>query len=61
MQKNYRTNSIPNLRRRTVHQDEINLNYLGMRYLVPMVITIIMLMIGVMMVAATPNSNFPNI
>jgi hypothetical protein len=30
-----------------------------MRYLVPVVIMITVLMIGVMMVAATPNSNFP--
>jgi hypothetical protein len=59
MQKNYRKNSIPDLRRTPQYRDEIDLRYLGMRYLVPVVIMITVLMIGVMMVAATPNSNFP--
>ena len=59
MQKNYRKNSIPDLRRRTQYQNEIDLRYLGMRYLVPVVIMLTVLIIGVMMVAATPNSNFP--
>ncbi|MBI4814452.1 MAG: hypothetical protein HY802_09380 [Methanobacterium sp.] len=60
MQKNYRKNSIPDLRRRTHYRDEIDLRYLGMRYLVPVVIMLTVLMIGVMMVSATPNSNFPS-
>ncbi len=60
MQKNYRNNSIPDLRRRTQYRDEIDLRYLGMRYLVPVVIMLTVLIIGVMMVAATPNSNFPS-
>jgi hypothetical protein len=40
--------------------NEINLQYLGMRYFIPAVIMITVLLIGVMMVSATPNSNFPN-
>lgn len=60
MQKNYRKNSIPDLRKKTQYQDEIDLRYLGMRYLVPVVIMLTVLIIGVMMVAATPNSNFPS-
>lgn len=35
---------------------EIDLQYLSMRYFVPAVIMITILMIGVMMVSATPNS-----
>jgi len=54
MQKTYRKNGIPDLRRRTHYWDEIDLKYLAMRYFIP-----VLLMIGVMMVAATPNSNFP--
>jgi hypothetical protein len=60
MQKNYRKNSIPDLRKKTQYQDEIDLRYLGMRYLVPVVIMLTVLIIGVIMVAATPNSNFPS-
>ncbi|EKF85425.1 hypothetical protein [Methanobacterium formicicum] len=59
MQKNYKNNSIPDLRRTPQYRDEIDLRYLSMRYLVPMVIMLTVLMISVMMVAATPNSNFP--
>jgi hypothetical protein len=59
MQKSYKKNSIPNLRRTPQYRDEIDLRYLSMRYMVPMVIMLIVLMISVMMVAATPNSNFP--
>ncbi|AXV40764.1 hypothetical protein [Methanobacterium sp. BAmetb5] len=59
MQKSYRSNSIPDLRRKTQYRDEIDLRYLGMRYFVPMIIMITVVMISVMMVAATPNSNFP--
>ena len=59
MQKSYRNNQIPDLRRRTHYLDEIDLKYMGMRYFVPMVIMITVLIIGVMMVAAAPNSNFP--
>jgi len=59
MQKSYRNNQIPDLRRKTQYKDEIDLRYLGMRYFVPMMIMITVLMIGVMMVVAAPNSNFP--
>ena len=59
MQKSYRKNGIPDLSRRTHYWDEIDLKYLAMRYFIPVVIMITVLMIGVMMVAATPNSNFP--
>jgi hypothetical protein len=62
MQKSYRNNQIPDLRRKTHYKGEIDLSdlrYLGMRYLIPAVIMITVLMMGVMMVAATPNSNFP--
>lgn len=59
MQKSYRNNRIPDLRRKTHYHDEIDLKYLGMRYFIPAMIMITVLMIGVMMVAATPNSNFP--
>ncbi|BDZ69394.1 hypothetical protein [Methanobacterium ferruginis] len=59
MQKSYRNNQIPDLRRKTQYRDEIDLRYLGMRYFVPMIIMITVLMIGVMMVVAAPNSNFP--
>jgi hypothetical protein len=59
MQKSYRNNQIPDLRRRTSYKHEIDLIYLGMRYFIPMVIMVTVIMISVMMVAATPNSNFP--
>jgi hypothetical protein len=59
MQKNYRNNQIPDLRRRTPYKHEIDLRYLGIRYFIPMVIMVSVIMISVMMVAATPNSNFP--
>jgi len=59
MQKSYRKNSIPDLRRKVQYRDEIDLRYLSIRYLVPVVIMLTILIIGVMMVAATPNSNFP--
>ncbi|OPX57781.1 MAG: hypothetical protein A4E25_02158 [Methanobacterium sp. PtaB.Bin024] len=59
MQKSYGKNSIPDLRRKNRHMAEIDLQYLSMRYFVPAVIMITILMIGVMMVSATPNSNFP--
>ncbi|MDO5836918.1 MAG: hypothetical protein Q4P17_10440 [Methanobacterium sp.] len=59
MQKSYSKNSIPDLRRKVQYRDEIDLRYLGMRYLVPVMIMLTILIIGVMMVAATPNSNFP--
>jgi hypothetical protein len=59
MQKSYRKNSIPDLRRKVQYRDEIDLRYLGMRYMIPVVIMLTILIIGVMMVAATPNSNFP--
>lgn len=60
MQRSYRKNSIPDLRRKNHYMNEINLQYLGMRYFIPAVIMITVLLIGVMMVSATPNSNFPN-
>lgn len=60
MQKSYRNNRIPDLRRNPHYRSEIDLKYLGMRYFIPVVIMITVLMLGVMMVAATPNSNFPN-
>ncbi len=59
MQKSYRENGIPDLRRRTNYRDEIDLKDMGMRYFTPMVIMITILIIGVMMVAAAPSSNFP--
>ena len=59
MQKSYEKNSIPDLRRKNRYMDEIDLKYLSIRYFVPAVIMITILMIGVMMVSATPNSNFP--
>jgi hypothetical protein len=59
MQKSYRENGIPDLRRRTQYRDEIDLKDMGMRYFTPMVIMITILIIGVMMVAAAPSSNFP--
>ncbi|HOI39401.1 MAG TPA: hypothetical protein PL168_01610 [Methanobacterium sp.] len=59
MQKSYRNNQIPDLRRRTHYRDEIDLKDMSMRYFVPMVIMITVLIIGVMMVAASPSSNFP--
>ncbi|AIS31494.1 MULTISPECIES: hypothetical protein [Methanobacterium] len=59
MQKSYRSNSIPDLRRKTQYRDEIDLRYLGMRYFVPMIIMITIVLVSAMMVAATPNSNFP--
>lgn len=60
MQKSYRNNRIPDLRRKTNYKAEIDLRYLGMRYFVPMIIMVTVIMISVMMVAATPNSNFPS-
>lgn len=61
MQKSYRNNGIPDLRRKTHYRDEIDLIYMGMRYFTPMVIMITLMIIGVMMVAAAPSSNFPAI
>ncbi len=59
MQKSYRKNQIPDLRRRTHYHDEIDLKDMGKRYFVPMLIMITLLIIGVMMVVASPSSNFP--
>ncbi|CDG65543.1 MAG: hypothetical protein PWQ15_1805 [Methanobacterium sp.] len=59
MQKSYRSNSIPDLRRKTQYRDEIDLRYLGMRYFVPMIIMVTIVIISALLVAAAPNSNFP--
>jgi len=63
MQKSYRNNQIPDLRRKTNYKAEIDLNdltYLAIRYFVPMLVMVMVILVSVMMVAATPNSNFPS-
>ncbi|NYB51581.1 MAG: hypothetical protein HVN35_03310 [Methanobacteriaceae archaeon] len=60
MQKSFRNNQIPDLRRKTHYKEEIDLIFLGMSYFVPVVIMVTIILIGVVMVSATPNSNFPN-
>ena len=60
MQKSYEKNSIPDLRRKNRYMDEIDLKYLSIRYFVPAVIMITILMIGVMMVSATHNYIYPS-
>ena len=60
MQKSYEKNSIPDLRRKDRYMDEIDLKYLSIRYFVPAVIMITILMIGVMMVSATHNYIYPS-
>lgn len=63
MQKSYRDNGIPDLRRNTHYKAEIDLNdlrYFAIRYFVPMIVMVTVILLSAMMVSATPNSNFPN-
>ena len=60
MQRIHKNNSIPDLRKRTSYEDEFDLRLLDPRYFALVTGVIVMLLIfSIMLVAATPNSNFP--
>lgn len=62
MQRSYKNNSIPDLRRKTHYKGEINmhdLRYLAIRYSVIGMILVAVIITSLMIVAASPNSNFP--
>jgi hypothetical protein len=60
MQKNYRRSSIPDLRKRTVPMEQINLNYMNLAICIIIGIVIAVLIASIYTAAAYPNSNFPS-
>ncbi|MDP3065912.1 MAG: hypothetical protein Q8N08_04160 [Methanobacteriaceae archaeon] len=59
MQKNYRKNSIPNLRKKTSYIDDLGLNYLNFTSCMVIGLVLVFLVASILIVAAAPNSNLP--
>lgn len=60
MQKIEQKNSIPSLRKKTSYKEEFDLRLLDPRYFALVTaMVVLVLMFSIMLVAATPNSNFP--
>ncbi|HMK53838.1 MAG TPA: hypothetical protein VK444_03570 [Methanobacteriaceae archaeon] len=59
MQRNYKNNSIPNLRKKTNPIDDLGLNYINIASCLVIGMIMILLLASVIIVAAAPNSNFP--
>jgi hypothetical protein len=60
MQKIERKNSIPDLRKKNSYDEEFDMKFLDPRYFALVTgIVVLILIFSIMLVAATPNSNFP--
>lgn len=59
MQRNYGRNQIPNLRKRSGIMDHLDAYYLDPKSCFVVLTIVIILITGIMCVAAIPNSNVP--